>query len=793
MKSKKLLSLLLIAAMSITCLTACKEKTTADPTPTPAPVATAAPTQAPADTTGLNAAKDYLNNMYASKDGSATATASDYTVVGVVKIDGVTYSIDWKVDAKSGVTVGAMDAKKMVTVDVDEKTPSQIDYSLTATIKDTAGNSVSTSFKHFVPAYKELTYAEYAAAEKGATVVVKGVVTALLSKANGNSSNSVYFQDNDGGYYAYNIADDHFNSLNLKPGMTVQVTGQRDTYSGTYEIINAKVEVVDSSIKTVPVADYTEKFKNAANLKDKSIAEPQSVLVTLKGVEIIGVGSDPTYYMFQLGDKQSYVRISSSSCPIGKADQAKFVESYNSHIGYIADVTGLHTLYDGAFYISPISADAFTNFQLPNRSDAEKVEFEKNQLGIPAKVNSDTTITLNPTGVAYKDVTITYEVSGATLTDGKLALVQTEKDQKVTVKATLKCNDAVLTADYEIKVEAKASDLCEAEVLAKAFALADGEAMPGTQVLRGKIVEIPSAYNADYKNITVNMQVGDKIVQAYRLKGGEDLKIGDVITVTGTLKNYKGTVEFDKNCTYSKTLSVDEAKQLITLEKAFALADGEAMPGTQVLCGKIVEIPSAYSADYKNITVNMQVGDKIVQAYRLKGGEDLKIGDVITVTGTLKNYKGTIEFDKNCTYVKGQKLAYAKDLLVMEKAFALADGEKMSGLQEVTGTIVRFDPKGAYNDAYDNCSVWLKVGDYEIEAYRLKGGKDLKVGDMITVVGNIKNYKGTIEFDAGCTYTLATSDTTPKTGDASTMILFMLFFMAAASFTVMMVSKRKAR
>ncbi|MBQ7635883.1 MAG: hypothetical protein IJS80_01110 [Lachnospiraceae bacterium] len=795
MKSKKLLSLLLVAAMSITCLTACGKDKEADPTPTPATVVqtpTTAPTTAPvADTKGVTAAKDYLNSMYASKDGSATATASDYTVVGVVKIDGVTYDVNWSVDVKSGVTVGAMNSKKMVTIDVDEKTSSQVDYTLTATLKDANGNTASASFKHFVPAYKEFTWAEYAAAADGTTVVVKGVVTAIIAKSKGNSSNALYFQDNDGGYYVYNMSSDPVTDLGIKEGMTVQATGERSTYSGTYEIINSNVEIVDSSIKTVAPADYTDLYTKAESLKDKNLTAKQGLLVTVKGVEIIGVGSDPTYFMFQLGDKQSYERISSSVCPITKDEQEKFKTAFTSHKGYLADATGILTLYDGAFYLSPVSADAFSNFQLPKRTDAEKVAYEKANLGIPAKVQEDTTVTLNPTGATYTDVIITYEVTGATAADGKLPLVQTEKAQTVTVVATLKCNDATDTATIEIAVEAKASDLCEAEVLAKLAALADGETMSGTQVLRGTVTEIVSEYSEKYGNITVNMKVGDTTVQAYRLTGGSDIKVGDVITVTGTLKNYKGTLEFDKGCTYSKTLSVDEAKQLLTVEKAYALADGETMPGTQVLSGKVTEIVSAYSEKYGNITVNMTVGDKTIQAYRLTGGADIQVGDIITVTGTLKNYKGTIEFDKGCTYVKGQKLAYAKDLLVMEKAFALADGETMPGIQEVTGTVSSI--VSAYAEKYDNITLMMKVGDYEIEAYRLAGGADIQVGDVITVTGNIKNYKGTVEFDKGCTYTKASADTTPKTGDGSMMIMIMLLLMAAASFTMMSVSKRKAR
>lgn len=691
MKSKKLLSLLLVAAMSIACLAGCG-KDDEEPATTPAPAVTQTPTTAPAvDTAGVTAAKDYLNSMYASKDGSATATASDYTVVGVVKIDGVTYTVDWTVDVKSGVTVGAMDSKKMVTVDVDEKTNSQIDYTLTATLKDANGATASASFKHFVPAYKEFSWNEYVAATEGQTVVVKGVVTAIIAKSKGNSTNALYFQDNDGGYYVYNMSKDPAADLGIKEGMTVQATGKRSTYSGTYEIIEASVEIVDSTVNKVAAADYTDLYKKAESLKDKNLTAKQGLLVSLKGVEIIGIGSDPTYFMFQLGDKQSYVRLSSSVCPITKDEQTAFKDAFTSHTGYLADVTGILTLYDGAFYLSPVTKDAFANFTLPKRTDAEKVAFEKNQLGIPSKVQEDTTLALKPNGTTYTDVAIRYDITGATHEGNTLPLVQTEKDQKITIVATLTCNDAKDTVTIELTVEAKASDLCEAEVLAKAFALADGETMAGTQVLRGKIVEIPSAY----------------------------------------------------------------------------------------------------SDQYKNITVNMQVGDKIVQAYRLTGGSDLKVGDVITVTGTLKNYKGTVEFDKGCTYVKGQKLAYAKDLLVMEKAYALAEGETMSGIQEVTGTVSKIVSE--YSDKYGNITVDMTVGDKTIQAYRLKGGSDIKVGDVITVTGVIKNYKGTVEFDAGSTYVKATADSTPKTGDASMMIMLMLLIMMAGSFTMMMISKKRAR
>ena len=190
------------------------------------------------------------------------------------------------------------------------------------------------------------------------------------------------------------------------------------------------------------------------------------------------------------------------------------------------------------------------------------------------------------------------------------------------------------------------------EIVLAAYQLADGEYLPKAVRLAGFIVDIPTAYSEQYGNITVNLAIGDKIVQAYRLTGGADLKVGDAITVVGNIKNYKGTIEFDKGCRY---VGAEYYRSVKTLLKAYELEDGKALEGTRMVKGTIVAIPSAYSEQYGNITVNIQVGgldDLIIQCYRLTGGADLAIGDEITVKGIIKNYKGTIEFDKNCVYTK---------------------------------------------------------------------------------------------------------------------------------------------
>ncbi len=293
------------------------------------------------------------------------------------------------------------------------------------------------------------------------------------------------------------------------------------------------------------------------------------------------------------------------------------------------------------------------------------------------------------------------------------------------------------------------------EIVFAAYKLGDGEALPKDVRLSGVVTEIPTVYSEQYGNITVNMQIGalsENIIQAYRLagEGCADIKVGDVITVEGQIKNYKGTIEFNKPAFVGFG---DIPNQSATVDAAYLLADGEAMKGTQVIVGTIESIPSAYSEQYGNITVNLiPTGDtRVVQAYRLTGGADLAVGDEITVVGTIKNYKGTIEFDKNCRYLSADAYRSVKTLL---KAYQLEDGKALEGARQITGTIVAIP--SAYSEQYGNITVNLQVGgldDLIIQCYRLSGGSDLAIGDTITVTGNIKNYKGTIEFDKNCTYT----------------------------------------
>ena len=295
-----------------------------------------------------------------------------------------------------------------------------------------------------------------------------------------------------------------------------------------------------------------------------------------------------------------------------------------------------------------------------------------------------------------------------------------------------------------------------AEIVDMAYALADGVATEDTFRLFGTVTNIDTPWSEDYKNITVTIAVAgceDKPIMCYRLQGegAADLKVGDAITVEGILKNYKGTIEFDAKCELIGYGEFVDQKAL--LKAAFALGEGASMDYPAVMTGVIVKIPTPWSEDYGNITVDMEIDGQIVEAYRLsgEGAKDLAVGDTITVAGMIKNYNGLVEFDKGCKLVPNDLYHSVKNAL---SGYKLQDGEAQEVAKTITGVISNIDT--AWSEDYKNITVTIVVAgleDYKIMCFRLsgEGAADLAVGDTITVTGILKNYEGTIEFDQGCT------------------------------------------
>lgn len=190
-------------------------------------------------------------------------------------------------------------------------------------------------------------------------------------------------------------------------------------------------------------------------------------------------------------------------------------------------------------------------------------------------------------------------------------------------------------------------------ILREAYALEEGMSLPYEAMLTGQIISIDTPYSLTYKNITVTICVpgyDEWPISCYRLKGegAEYLAVGDTITVTGELTNYRGMIEFAQGCELSCDIPVPpEPPTTPTPEQivdaAYALEPGKTLPYQAALTGRIVEIVSPYDENYHNITVTIAVEgkeDMPIVCYRMRGNEIefLQTGDVITVHGTLQNY-----------------------------------------------------------------------------------------------------------------------------------------------------------
>ena len=223
--------------------------------------------------------------------------------------------------------------------------------------------------------------------------------------------------------------------------------------------------------------------------------------------------------------------------------------------------------------------------------------------------------------------------------------------------------------------------------------------------------------------------------------------------LTATLTDGKDTETLSWTHTLPAAMNVDGMTYAEIVAMAYALEDQQSTEDAYRLFGTVSSIDTEWNPDYQNITVTIVVAgceDFPIQCYRLKGegAADLKVGDAITVEGILKNYKGTYEFDAGCQLIGYGEFVDQKALL--KAAFALGEGASMDYPAVMTGVVTKID--SPWNEEYGNISVVMDVDGQAMLCYRLKGegAKDLAEGDTITVAGIIKNYKGTIEFDAGC-------------------------------------------
>ena len=126
-----------------------------------------------------------------------------------------------------------------------------------------------------------MTYAEYAAAELDTEVVIEAYVQATQSWW--EDKITVYLQDKEGGYFAYEMTCSEEDSAKLVKGQKIRVSGYKSEWKGEVEIIDCTFEVlkghwvatatdVTAKLGTDDLINYQNRFVSFKGLTVKSIS-----------------------------------------------------------------------------------------------------------------------------------------------------------------------------------------------------------------------------------------------------------------------------------------------------------------------------------------------------------------------------------------------------------------------------------------------------------------------------------------------------------------------------------------
>ena len=105
-----------------------------------------------------------------------------------------------------------------------------------------------------------MTYAEFMAAETDSKVCIESNIQANQAwwDDNGQGKVTLYLQDAEGAYFAYEVACTEEESAKLIPGTKVRITGDKAVWSGEIEIMNGTIEFLEGDTFTAEAKDVTE-------------------------------------------------------------------------------------------------------------------------------------------------------------------------------------------------------------------------------------------------------------------------------------------------------------------------------------------------------------------------------------------------------------------------------------------------------------------------------------------------------------------------------------------------------
>ena len=198
-------------------------------------------------------------------------------------------------------------------------------------------------------------------------------------------------------------------------------------------------------------------------------------------------------------------------------------------------------------------------------------------------------------------------------------------------------------------------------------------------------------------------------------------------------------------CACGYEYSVDE---IIAL--AEALAKDTALMGTYRLIGVITSVDTEFSTQFNNVTVTMTVDgtekDLTIKCFRMKGegAEVIGVGDTITVSGAIKRYGTTLEFDEGCALENYIPAEFEVYLEVFGKGTVSGDFEGIySRGDEITITVNANDgykvskvlANGATIESETNEYTFTVTGNTTLEVHFVSGDSHISEEEITFTFG----------------------------------------------------------
>ena len=450
----------------------------------------------------VEAAKEYLKSQYVDKN---TQTRVNYEVLKEFTYLGKTYTVDWSVDKPEAVKLKVRDdcVKVKVTKTLTEDTT----YILTATVKAPDGTSAQVGFRRKVLAMSAVVPEVFEGKPVAETPYKFYVFNQQLQQ-------DQYFAGEMNGYY-YKTTTDHNKATDIfveyLEGSSTEfyvyheVEGGREYFTVEYGLgddggYHTNVYLRDTA---TTVFTYNSQYNAIVTTVNDSESDPNKL----------------TDYF--LGNRNTYNTIS--------ANNIQYAGSNN--VGRLAGMTDRTTI-----------------------DDADKVARTYRELSLAPVYIGDYEMEVPENGDLYAEVNVKWEVvegDAVTVDEELLTFANPEEMKEVTLKATITLGEGDDKVEQTKEFTVKVAPKTEAGIIAAVKALADGEAIGNSATLTGTVTKIVSEYDPKYENVTVKMDVNGTELEVYRVKGtgANEIAPGYTITVSGILKNFKGTLEFDSGCT----------------------------------------------------------------------------------------------------------------------------------------------------------------------------------------------------------------------------------------------------